>query len=102
MKDVINDDMVLLHLQYSTQWDTLAHVGQMFDADGDGIPIEDRNPREVTHVGATRLAPEGAKVRNPAFDVTPQLRARTVANLSRNRIPKWPLARLRRRPGVHV
>ena len=36
MTDVINDDMVLLHLQYSTQWDTLAHVGSLFDADGDG------------------------------------------------------------------
>jgi kynurenine formamidase len=36
MTDVINDDMVLLHLQYSTQWDTLAHVGALFDADGDG------------------------------------------------------------------
>ena len=36
MIDVINDDMVLLHLQYSTQWDTLAHVGALFDADGDG------------------------------------------------------------------
>jgi hypothetical protein len=34
--DVINDDMVLLHLQYSSQWDTLAHVGALFDADGDG------------------------------------------------------------------
>jgi kynurenine formamidase len=36
MTDVVNDDMVLLHLQYSTQWDTLAHVGSLFDADGDG------------------------------------------------------------------
>jgi kynurenine formamidase len=36
--DVVNDDMVLLTLQYSTQWDTLAHVGQLFDADGDGEP----------------------------------------------------------------
>jgi len=36
--DVINDDAVILHLQYSTQWDTLAHVGGMFDADGDGVP----------------------------------------------------------------
>ena len=25
-----------MHLQYSTQWDTLAHVGALFDADGDG------------------------------------------------------------------
>jgi hypothetical protein len=36
--DVVSDDAVLLHLQYSTQWDSLAHVGQMFDADGDGKP----------------------------------------------------------------
>ncbi len=36
--DVVCDDLVLLTLQYSTQWDTLAHVGQMFDADGDGTP----------------------------------------------------------------
>src|SRR5882724_5546306 len=36
--DVINDDTVILHLQYSTQWDSLAHVGQLFDADGDGTP----------------------------------------------------------------
>jgi methylthioribose-1-phosphate isomerase len=39
--------------------------------DGDHIPIEQRPPREVTHVGATRMAPEGASVWNPAFDVTP-------------------------------
>jgi kynurenine formamidase len=36
--DVISDDAVFMHLQYSTQWDSLAHVGQMFDADGDGEP----------------------------------------------------------------
>jgi kynurenine formamidase len=36
--DVINDDAVIMHLQYSTQWDSLAHVGQLFDADGDGRP----------------------------------------------------------------
>ena len=36
--DVICDDLVLMHLQYSTQWDSLAHVGQLFDADGDGVP----------------------------------------------------------------
>ena len=39
--------------------------------DGGQIPIEERNDREVTHVGASRLTPEGARVRNPAFDVTP-------------------------------
>ena len=39
--------------------------------DGSGIPIEERDGREVTHVGSTRMAPEGAGVWNPAFDVTP-------------------------------
>lgn len=36
--DVICDDAVELTLQYSSQWDSLAHVGQLFDADGDGTP----------------------------------------------------------------
>ncbi len=36
--DVVSDDAVLLHTQYSTQWDSLAHVGGLFDADGDGAP----------------------------------------------------------------
>ncbi|MFU1946684.1 cyclase family protein, partial [Bordetella avium] len=34
--DVLSDDQVLLSMQYSTQWDSLAHVGALFDADGDG------------------------------------------------------------------
>src|SRR2546428_3472429 len=36
-KDVWADDTVTLSLQYSTQWDALAHVGGEFDADGDGV-----------------------------------------------------------------
>lgn len=36
--DVICDDLVLLTLQYSTQWDSFAHIGSRFDADGDGSP----------------------------------------------------------------
>jgi methylthioribose-1-phosphate isomerase len=39
--------------------------------DGSRIPIEERNEREVTHVGPSRLTPVGARIRNPAFDVTP-------------------------------
>lgn len=35
--DVVNDDQVLLGLQFSTQWDGLSHYGTCFDADGDGI-----------------------------------------------------------------
>jgi methylthioribose-1-phosphate isomerase len=39
--------------------------------DGSHIPIEQRTPLEVTHVGPTRIVPEGVDVFNPAFDVTP-------------------------------
>jgi methylthioribose-1-phosphate isomerase len=39
--------------------------------DGAHIPIEERPTKEVTHVGGAQLAPEGALVWNPAFDVTP-------------------------------
>jgi methylthioribose-1-phosphate isomerase len=39
---------------------------------GDKIPIEQRDPREVTHVrGKEAIAPDGVEVFNPAFDVTP-------------------------------
>lgn len=40
-------------------------------ADGSLIPIEDRTPREVTHVGHTQITPDGVGVFNYAFDVTP-------------------------------
>jgi len=33
--------------------------------------IEERNPNEVTNVRSERIAPEGVKVLNPAFDITP-------------------------------
>ena len=35
--DVVCDDRVLIHTQYSTQWDALSHMGSEFDADGDGV-----------------------------------------------------------------
>ncbi|MBL26954.1 MAG: cyclase [Rhodospirillaceae bacterium] len=35
--DVVCDDLAMIHLQYSTQWDSLTHVGSQFDADGDGV-----------------------------------------------------------------
>ena len=38
---------------------------------GEAIPIEERDPREVTHWRDLRIAPEGISVLNPAFDVTP-------------------------------
>jgi methylthioribose-1-phosphate isomerase len=39
--------------------------------DGSGIPIEERSADEVTGYRGLRWAPEGVRVRNPAFDVTP-------------------------------
>jgi methylthioribose-1-phosphate isomerase len=39
--------------------------------DGSRIPIEQRNAREMTHLGTMQLTPVGATVWNPAFDVTP-------------------------------
>ncbi|MBI5561560.1 MAG: S-methyl-5-thioribose-1-phosphate isomerase [Deltaproteobacteria bacterium] len=38
---------------------------------GDEIPIEERNTNEVTQLRGSVIAPKGIKVRNPAFDVTP-------------------------------
>ena len=52
--DVSNDDVMVIHSQYSTQWDSLAHVGQMFDADGDGTPeaVFYNGFRADEHIGA--------------------------------------------------
>ena len=36
--DVTCDEAITLYSQYSTQWDSLCHVGSLFDADGDGAP----------------------------------------------------------------
>ncbi|MEK6766162.1 MAG: S-methyl-5-thioribose-1-phosphate isomerase [Planctomycetota bacterium] len=40
-------------------------------ASGDEIPIEERNPDEVTKIAGNKIAPDEIKVFNPAFDVTP-------------------------------
>ena len=66
--DVVNDDVAILHLQYSTQWDSLAHVGSLFDADGDGVPepvfyngyrpgIEIIGPTDVADAGGINIVP---------------------------------------------
>ena len=36
LTDVVCDEVLLMNTQYSTQWDSLAHMGSRFDADGDG------------------------------------------------------------------
>jgi methylthioribose-1-phosphate isomerase len=39
-------------------------------ASGDGIPIEERNEREIRHFGEKRIVASSAKICNPAFDIT--------------------------------
>jgi kynurenine formamidase len=54
--DVTSDEVVTLYSQYSTQWDSLAHVGALFDADGDGTPepVYYNGYRAYEHVGGAK------------------------------------------------
>lgn len=70
MTDVVNDDLAILHLQYSTHWDALGHVGSQFDADGDGKPevVFYNGYRLDTHfMGPTDLADAGATEERSTF-----------------------------------
>lgn len=69
--DVVSDDLVVLHTQFSTQWDAFGHVGARFDADADGVAEvvyyngwrpEDGivGPRDVDLAGPTSLGGAGA------------------------------------------
>jgi kynurenine formamidase len=93
MTDVICDDQVLMALQYSTQWDSFAHVGGRFDADGDGkaelvfyngfragehiVPASPRNSEgwdrfegsEAKALGIQLLAEHGAQGRGVMVDL---------------------------------
>jgi methylthioribose-1-phosphate isomerase len=48
-------------------WSTI----DMETPDGSKIPIEQRSAREVTHIAGKQMTPNGVKIENPAFDVTP-------------------------------
>jgi hypothetical protein len=65
--DVLCDDLVLLTLQYSTQWDSFAHVGGMFDADGDGTPeaVFYNGFRAGEHIKPSAVAPAEAGAHDP-------------------------------------
>lgn len=39
--------------------------------DSKDVVIEERNPKEITHVGSRRIVQKGVNVLNPAFDITP-------------------------------
>jgi methylthioribose-1-phosphate isomerase len=57
---------------------------------GDAIPIEERSPEEVTHIQGVRIAPEGVRAANPAFDVTPH--SYVTAIITENGIAEAPYA----------
>ena len=91
--DVICDDRALIHLQYSTQWDSLAHVGSLFDADGTGggpdllqrLPGRARDivgpesaaaadqPSRAKRLGIERLAETGMQGRAVMIDLRAHL-----------------------------
>lgn len=105
LTDVVNDDLVLMSLQYSTQWDSLAHMGSRFDADGDGVAeavfyngyragveirpgVEDTAPRDAharypdpaaTALGIERLAEHGVQGRGVLIDLAHHLGRRRHA-----------------------
>jgi methylthioribose-1-phosphate isomerase len=56
-------------------------------ATGDAIPIEERDPSEVTMIGTERIAPEGVRALNYAFDITP---AEYVSAIITERSVAWP------------
>lgn len=71
--DVINDDRVIMDLQYSSQWDGLSHYGTCFDADDDGVAehVFYNGYRSDTHF------------RQPGDGVAPAALALGIENLSR-------------------
>src|SRR5262245_63279755 len=73
--DVWADDVVTLSLQYSTQWDSLAHVGAEFDADGDGAdePVYYNGYRAGTDLVGPQDAARGDGARPRSFAHHPGL-----------------------------
>jgi methylthioribose-1-phosphate isomerase len=67
-------------------WSTI----DMETPDGSKIPIEQRSSREVTHFAGKQVAPDGVKVENPAFDVTPN--KYVTAIITERGVAKAPLA----------
>mgnify|MGYP000934224170 CR=1 FL=1 len=83
--DVGCDDYVTLCTQYSTQWDSLAHVGCAFDADGDGVaehcyyngfragdhirPPEERGKDTTMPLGIDAFAARGIQGRGVLVDL---------------------------------
>jgi kynurenine formamidase len=66
------DDGVVLYTQYSTQWDSLAHWGRTFDADGDGVA-------ELVYYNGFRA---GEHIISPSTEGGPYARRLGIENLA--------------------
>ncbi len=62
---------------------------------GEQIPIEQRNPEEITHIEGVQIAPDGIGVENPAFDVTPN--RYVTAIVCENGVARAPFTEVLRR-----
>jgi hypothetical protein len=83
--DVVSDDLAILYLQYSTQWDSLAHIGQMFDADGDGLaePVFYNGYRPGVHIfGPSEASDAGVPDRAASARSTSSARALGIENMA--------------------
>ena len=84
LTDVAADDAALIHLQYSTQWDGLAHRGSMFDIDGYGQPepvyyngfrggedigIDAQGRSAANKLGIEQMAAHGVQARGVLVDL---------------------------------
>ena len=82
--DIASDDHVTLYIQYSTQWDSLAHRGSMFDIYGDGklypvyyngfragqdVVLNEDNSSEANALGIENMATHGVQGRGVLVDL---------------------------------
>lgn len=83
--DVYSDDVVVLHTQYSTQWDGLAHAGAEFDADGDGVDeqVFYNGYRAGEHIPPANRAPNHTTAAWDTWE-TPRATALGIENLARH------------------
>ncbi|MCD8504949.1 MAG: cyclase family protein [Burkholderiaceae bacterium] len=82
--DVFCDDLAILHLQYSTQWDSLCHVGALFDVNDDGqpVPVYYNGFRAGEHIVAPESADDcGIKDHMPAHS-TSRVTALGIENMA--------------------
>jgi len=112
--DVACDDRVEMSLQYSTQWDSLAHIGSTFDADGDGEPEivfyngysakenftfavnQNDSPSRAHRLGIEHMAMKGVQGRGVLIDL------RRHFGDSRKRVGYDDLMRIIERDGIDV